>query len=217
MQINYVGLDKIDIGCTHIHWDKETLYTRDRTCIGYNCKNKPKCDAIIKNINKQKILWFGTQPLAKIVDTPRRVEILTESSFQRMKQFKGIIYAINKREETMKRAEVTKQFIHYISKMRFSTQEAEELYQQVKRFSIVKPLEINVSYMTNNEGAEARIIEKLESLGRNIPKIKVKTRNPEQEAQKAQVKKFIEKREENPLLAKIRELGDNIETITLEE
>ena len=214
MEINY-DLSNVKIECRHIHTGKDELYSRDETCIGGRCKYKMQCDQILKYINKAKTVWFSTQPIAKIDYPEPKIMVKEESSIDRLKKFQPIVDMIKFRDELKKRTIVTRNLIKYIAQENLCTEDAEIIYSQVQKFSIVKPHPIEINYITNSRGAEDRVKFQLEKMGRNVPKIKLTGKVDDNSIQKAQVKKFMEKKE-NPLVAKIKAMGENIETITIE-
>jgi hypothetical protein len=79
---------------------------------------------------------------------------------------------------------VTRKLVRYIVVNNLNTTEAQQVYDVVMKYSVVKPKYLNMSYFTNAEGVEERILEQLKEGG--IPSLTIS---------KKELKKLQEDRE----------------------
>lgn len=192
MKINY-NLEKVDPSCQHLTKTSEGIIYRKIECRGYRCANMGKCDLYLKEYNKAKreyliehskiesvkyqqknVIYLYPPITTEIpkIEEPKEEPITLEQHIKNV-EIADIEY---RKLEKKNKSLVTKKLIKFIVKNNLCTEDAELVYQQVKRISITKPHEIEIKYFTNSKGVEERVrglLEKLESEGKKVEIVKL--------------------------------------------
>lgn len=173
----------------NIESDKRGLiYIKEITVKEYcvKCKNRKMCESRVKKYNN--IIFKGMMDEARIKrkweevrEIQRRkieVNILREKSLKRLAEIGKIdipdkivepkvvdeskLLAEKIAVDRKKRSLVTRRMVKFIVDHHLCTEDAELVYQSVKRYSTVQPHDIEVKYFTNERGVEERIWEEME-------------------------------------------------------
>lgn len=174
---NSIKLDNIN-KCQFMDIKKQinsnNILVQKEGCLKSNCKNYSICNYYISRYNKRERELYLNElkgSLNRIKPIDKKESSWKNNPFEYITI--GLKENLQEKQEKLLRGQITSKILKYILDNNLNTQDAQELYDSVKKHSIIKPFEIEVKYITNEKGVEERIKQKLKELDGKVTIIKI--------------------------------------------